>query len=95
MATDPVCGMKVDAKQAAAKARPVHPGNCSCVALPSAIPGGRCTAPLASIPSAKVERAGQTYYFCSDACHKAFSASPEKYLKKPQEDGHGGHAPKR
>jgi len=29
--------------------------------------------------AAKVEYAGQTYYFCSDGCHKAFSDEPQKY----------------
>jgi len=62
MATDPVCGMRVDEKQAAAT----------------------------------VERAGQAYYFCSEACHKAFTASPEKYLHTtPSGASHGGHVPKR
>jgi len=56
MATDPVCGMKIDEKGAAAK----------------------------------VEHAGQTYYFCSEACHKAFTANPEKYTGKAV--GGGGHA---
>lgn len=28
---------------------------------------------------AKVEYAGQTYYFCSDACHKTFTAEPQQY----------------
>ena len=27
----------------------------------------------------KTEYAGQVYYFCSDTCHKAFVAEPEKY----------------
>jgi len=30
--------------------------------------------------AAKAEHAGQVYYFCSDTCHKAFSADPEKYI---------------
>lgn len=29
--------------------------------------------------AAKVEYAGQTYYFCSDACHKAFTDAPQQY----------------
>lgn len=29
--------------------------------------------------AAKAEHAGQVYYFCSDACHKAFTAEPQKY----------------
>lgn len=28
------------------------------------------------------EYQGKTYYFCSEACKKAFSQNPEKYLKK-------------
>lgn len=45
MAVDPVCGMKVEPQQAAAKE----------------------------------EHGGQTYYFCSEACHKSFVAEPQKY----------------
>jgi YHS domain-containing protein len=26
-----------------------------------------------------VERGGRTFYFCSDGCHAAFQASPDKY----------------
>ena len=29
--------------------------------------------------AARVGYAGQSYYFCSDACHKAFTAEPQKY----------------
>lgn len=29
--------------------------------------------------AAKAEHAGQVYYFCSKACHKAFTAEPQKY----------------
>lgn len=29
--------------------------------------------------AAKVEYAGQVYYFCSAACHKAFTANLQKY----------------
>jgi YHS domain-containing protein len=29
--------------------------------------------------AARVDYAGQSYYFCSDACHKAFTAEPQKY----------------
>ena len=43
MAIDPVCDMKVDETQAAAKA----------------------------------EYQDMTYYFCSNGCHKAFTAHPE------------------
>jgi len=47
MATDPVCGMKVEEAKAAARA----------------------------------EYQGQTYYFCSPGCHKAFVQQPGKYIK--------------
>lgn len=29
--------------------------------------------------AAKADYAGQVYYFCSAACHKAFTANPQKY----------------
>lgn len=29
--------------------------------------------------TAKVEYGEQTYYFCSDTCHKTFLQEPEKY----------------
>ena len=38
--------------------------------------------------AAKVDYAGQTYYFCSDACHKAFSADPQKYAGSAPGGGH-------
>lgn len=56
MATDPVCGMTVDEKQAAAKS----------------------------------EYQGQTYYFCSSSCHKAFTATPQKYAKSSGPKPGGG-----
>lgn len=56
MATDPVCGMKVDEKQAAAK----------------------------------VVYEGKTYYFCSESCHKTFTAEPTKYAKPGGDQPHGG-----
>lgn len=31
----------------------------------------------------KSEYNGQTYYFCSPGCKKAFDKEPEKYLGKP------------
>jgi len=31
---------------------------------------------------------GQTYYFCSLGCKKAFDKEPEKYLGKPAESEH-------
>ncbi len=45
MATDPVCGMDVDEKKAAAQ----------------------------------LGYNGQTYYFCTEACKRAFQKEPEKY----------------
>jgi Cu+-exporting ATPase len=45
-AKDPVCGMEIDPRTAAATA----------------------------------EYKGETYYFCSDACHQKFKAEPEKYI---------------
>jgi YHS domain-containing protein len=29
--------------------------------------------------AAKVNYAGQVYYFCSESCHKALTAEPQKY----------------
>jgi len=37
----------------------------------------------------KSEYKGQTYYFCSPGCKKAFDKEPEKYVDKAQE--HSGH----
>lgn len=48
MAKDPVCGMEVDEKKAAATA----------------------------------EYQNKTYYFCAQACKRAFEKAPEKYLNK-------------
>lgn len=31
--------------------------------------------------------AGKTYFFCSESCKKAFSADPERYLKRPGTSG--------
>ena len=39
---------------------------------------------------AKADYAGQMYYFCSEACHKAFTGEPQKYAGNAP---HGGHAP--
>ncbi len=39
--------------------------------------------------TAKTEYAGQMYYFCSPACHKAFTAEPQKYAGRAP--GGGGH----
>lgn len=37
----------------------------------------------------KSEYQGQTYYFCSPGCKKAFDKEPEKYVGRTTE--HGGH----
>jgi YHS domain-containing protein len=40
----------------------------------------------------KSEYSGQTYYFCSNGCKKAFDKEPEKYLKaQGYASGHGHH----
>lgn len=39
----------------------------------------------------KSEHKGQTYYFCSLGCKKAFDKEPEKYVGKPM-DKHSGHS---
>jgi YHS domain-containing protein len=43
--------------------------------------------------AAKAEYAGQTYYFCSEACHRSFTADPLKYAGTTAHggQGHGGH----
>jgi len=44
--------------------------------------------------AANAEYAGQTYYFCSAACHKAFTAEPQKYAGSAARGGgsqHQGH----
>ena len=44
--------------------------------------------------AAKAEHEGQMYYFCSDACHKAFAAEPEKFTSGAAPASHsccGGH----
>ena len=57
MAKDPVCGMDVDEKTAAAES----------------------------------EYKGQTYYFCSPGCKRAFDQDPEKYLGTSAQSSQGGH----
>jgi YHS domain-containing protein len=37
----------------------------------------------------KSEHNGQTYYFCSPGCKRAFDQNPEKYLTGVH--GHAGH----
>lgn len=32
--------------------------------------------------------AGQTYYFCSEVCHKTFAAAPEKYTGAVHQSSH-------
>jgi YHS domain-containing protein len=34
---------------------------------------------------------GQTYYFCSPGCKKAFDKEPKKYLGGSQESSHSQH----
>jgi len=38
--------------------------------------------------AAKVDYAGQTYYFCSEGCHKAFTADPKKHTGGAASGGH-------
>jgi len=38
----------------------------------------------------KSEYQGQTYYFCSPGCEKAFDKEPQKYIMKAESD-HSGH----
>ncbi|MAT41362.1 MAG: YHS domain-containing protein [Anaerolineaceae bacterium] len=38
----------------------------------------------------KSEFQGETYYFCSQGCKKAFDKEPEKYVKQSK-DSHSGH----
>jgi len=44
--------------------------------------------------AAKVEYQGTTYYFCSDGCHKAFTAAPEKYLPRGESPKRSGKPPR-
>lgn len=39
--------------------------------------------------AARVGYAGQTYYFCSSACHREFTARPQQYTGAPSQRGHG------
>ncbi len=44
--------------------------------------------------AAKVDYVGQVYYFCSDACRKAFAAQPGKCANGAEPASHsccGGH----
>lgn len=40
--------------------------------------------------ASKSEYKGQTYYFCSPGCKKAFDKEPEKYARTGH-DTHAGH----
>ena len=37
------------------------------------------------------EYKGQTYYFCSPGCKRAFDKEPDKYVGKAQAGAHAGH----
>jgi Cu+-exporting ATPase len=37
------------------------------------------------------EHKGETYYFCSPGCHKAFEAEPEKFLDDDADGSHQQH----
>jgi YHS domain-containing protein len=39
----------------------------------------------------KSEYQGQTYYFCSPGCKKAFDKEPQKYVKAEGHDSDHGH----
>lgn len=39
----------------------------------------------------KSEYKGQTYYFCSTGCKKAFDKEPEKYITTSHEHSSHGH----
>ncbi len=41
---------------------------------------------------AKSEYKGNTYYFCSVGCKKAFDKDPEKYLKNEPKTGPAKHS---
>lgn len=38
--------------------------------------------------SAQAQYEGQTYYFCSERCHRAFVAEPRQYVGEPHGGGH-------
>lgn len=40
---------------------------------------------------AKVEHAGKTYHFCSEACHKRFATEPGKYASRASQESGGHH----
>lgn len=39
----------------------------------------------------KSEYKGQTYYFCSPGCKRAFDRDPERYIGAAGSAEHGGH----
>lgn len=41
-----------------------------------------------SNPAGTSEYNGQTYYFCSPGCKRAFDKEPEKYLSGQAQSGH-------
>jgi len=38
--------------------------------------------------AAEAQYGGQTYYFCSESCRKAFNADPRKYVGQGPSGGH-------
>lgn len=40
---------------------------------------------------AKVEHAGKTYHFCSEACRKRFTAEPGTYVSRASQESGGHH----
>ncbi len=40
---------------------------------------------------ARVEHAGKTYYFCSEACRKRFVAEPAKYAGRASQEASSHH----
>jgi P-type Cu+ transporter len=96
MATDPVCGMRVDPAKPGAAA--VHAGTtyyfcCEhCAARFRAAPANYlqpATDPVCGMQvepadaAAEIEHAGRTYYFCSRQCAAKFNADPAKYVAEP------------
>src|SRR4051812_21764114 len=93
MATDVVCGMKVDPAKAGATVQ--HAGNkyyfcCKhCAAKFQAEPHKYlqpATDPVCGMKvepanaAAEIEHAGRTFYFCSQGCAAKFNADPAKYV---------------
>jgi YHS domain-containing protein len=40
---------------------------------------------------AKVAHAGNTYYFCGEACRKRFAAAPDHYASRASQESSGHH----